>query len=273
MMPNIIKKFREWLHGKKILLALPVALLLPSVYGVFHSRLEIFPFEKAGSIEPFCDSSETPVKGCSRIIQCVRSNDKISFSYRLCKKRGGYNYPYAGFAVYFRGDSGFCDIRGCKTLVMVLDSQTTPQITVSLKYFIKEYSDLHDENTLLHCTGDLYLSPGTAEHRIEMENFIVADWWLQQNNLSQKDVGKPDYAKLNRIEITNATMYVLGKDYNLTVRKIYFERDNSAAYFFSLVSIILYLGVFLLPAAMRKRAVSPTGFKGISEKESYRRIE
>ncbi len=251
-MMNTFKKILSKLHRKKILLVLPVLFIIPSLSALLVRDVTIFPLHDTYTYYSYSDSSEE--NGFSEVTRCTFDTAQIIFEYIL---KEGYEYPYAGFQINVNTDTTFLDVSKHDYLDLEIKANNTKKLNIYCKTFIDGLTQLDDYNTHRFLEKEIELIPGQEHYRIRLDEFQTASWWLNDNNLAEKDIGKPDFSKFMNLAIASANYAHVDTAYNFVITGISCTRNNTRAYLSTVAAIVFYFLIYLIVLLVQKRLSSP----------------
>jgi diguanylate cyclase (GGDEF)-like protein len=120
----------------------------------------------------------------------MKGNSTVSADVRRplawsCQLRPGYQYPYCAYEIVFDGHSNRgLDLSKFQTLTITLDYRgRSDSFRIHLKNFDPRYSTPKDRSTLKFNQIELPVRNGKTVIEAKLEDFKVADWWLQKSRL------------------------------------------------------------------------------------------
>jgi len=230
-----------FLHDRRILFIVPVlgcvlALLLTQI----NKTLTIFPDKNSTfKITTYSDASEN---GATTITEPEIKDNRISFEYTLKKVNP---YPYAGLFVSLMADSQFLDLSGYDYVSLELEAKNTQTFAVYLKAFIDGHTVLDQYFTHEFLQKEVPADTISSTYRINLDEFVHPEWWLEENKTTETKIGKPHFAKMISMQIQNGLFTPFDTPVRCTVHKIAFVRDNRIAFLLIGAVTLLYFFAYL----------------------------
>ncbi len=250
---DTIRKITVLLHQKKIFYSIPVLFLIPPIVTRMHKELVIFPLQDTYTVYCYSDSSEE--QGNSQVTRFTVDSSRIVFEYIL---REGNEYPYAGFQINVNTDSTFLDVSGYDYLQLNIEPFNSKKIDIYCKTYIDGFTRIDDYNTHRFLEKECDLTKDKTVYRIALDKFVTPLWWLNDNNLTETEIGEPDLSKIMNVAIANANYAKMNTSYTIAVTGISFTKDTTPAYCFTIIAIGLYFFLYwLVMVILKKRTAAP----------------
>lgn len=239
------------LHKKKILYILPVIFFAPLIIILFTKEIVLFPSNSPLDTYCYCDSMTK--EGKSTVTEYSIENENITFEYIL---RKGFEYPYAGFQINLNKDSRFFDAHRYKFLKIKLTPYNTEKISLLCKTFIEDFTVLEDYNTHRFLEKEIDLKKGTNTYQIALKNLKTATWWLDENNITESEIGPPDFSRIINLAIANPDYSDTDKKYKVVISEIIFVKELKLAYITTFIVIVFYFLLYWIIIIINKKTDS-----------------
>ncbi len=129
-----------------------------------------------------------------------------------CELRAGYQYPYCAYELQFdpQGQRRGLDLAGFDSLDMAVDYQGSAEtLRLHLKNRDVRYSKPGMNNPHKMNAIEAPLESGKQVLSLKKEDFTVADWWIQENDILP-ELSKPQFDDIVSLEVSTGTGAPLG---------------------------------------------------------------
>ncbi len=152
--------------------------------------------------------SDVAAGGTSRIV----ADPKRPLSWQ-CDLQPAYQYPYCAYELQV-GDGGErrgLDLARFDSLAMAVDYRGSAEtLRLHLKNHDPRYSKPGINNPHKMNAVEAPLKTGKQVLSLEMDNFTVADWWIQENDILP-ELSKPQFDDIVSLEVSTGTGAPLGR--------------------------------------------------------------
>jgi diguanylate cyclase (GGDEF)-like protein len=138
-----------------------------------------------------------------------------------CELRAGYQYPYCAYELQFdpQGQRRGLDLARFESLDMAVDYQGSAEtLRLHLKNHDPRYSKPGVNNPHKMNAIEAPLESGKQVLSLERNDFTVADWWIQENEILP-ELSNPQFDNIVSLEVSTGTGAPLGR-HTFQVRSI-----------------------------------------------------
>jgi YesN/AraC family two-component response regulator len=228
--------------------------------AVPHNRLVIFPMKKPSTMFHYCDSVD---KGKSSVLHCAADNRQLQFEYIL---RPGFESPYAGFEIEINRDTNGIDISHYDNVTIGISPGNTRKILCYIKLFVPGKTIMENYLTQRYLEEEIDLSVKKERYVFSLKKMKTSRWWLKENNVSESQIGPPDFSRFINMCIESSPYTPTDIRYIFTVQKIYLTKDNTRIYAMAILLCCLYYGVFwfFVRTSLNKKAAAVIPYREVS---------
>ncbi len=157
---------------------------------------------------------------------------------------GSYFPCSLGLLFYSTEPTNGLDLSGYSHLNIKLSHKgDANKIRLSLRNFNPAYAKVEDGNSTKFMSVNLATRDLGQEIRISLNDFKVADWWLEQLNIPRQ-LANPEYNKIKTLGIDYTEALASG-DYEISIEKLEFEGEwISAEHWYLGILVMWLLGIF-----------------------------
>ena len=199
-----------------------------------------------------------------------------------CELRSGYQYPYCSYEIVLDRHSGEGrDLSQFKTIRLTLDYQgPADSLRLNLKNFDPRYSKASDRQTMKFNQIELPLHRGHQTIEAPLNDFKVADWWLQWMRLPYR-LTHTQFDNVASLEIDTGNNAPLGR-HAFRVEKVTLQGSivpveqwylGILAFWIVLICLFLIYRILGLQQDLRRRRLMEQVAKGEAQlaRETARR--
>ena len=201
-----------------LLLLLPFLISLGLIYALSFPHYKLFPHGKQ-DVYFFSDTDEG---GNTSIKSSKSENEKIEMLFQL---NSGFAFPFAGIAVNPSGDDQFCDISQFNQVEIELQHDNFKSLDIALVTFNINCSSLDNPRSMRHDFVKVLLKKGVNKYVIDLNDFRISDWWLEECGKTPDVLGNPDWNKVSSCSITAQLPIDPKKNQSLIIKKLNFKRN------------------------------------------------
>ncbi|WMJ74591.1 AraC family transcriptional regulator [Cytophagaceae bacterium ABcell3] len=217
--------------------------ILPILAGVLffvfsHKEdLQIYPAKV--QIGYFSDEEKG---GTTEIHYFDVKKDTISTSYTL---NDGFQFPYYGI-FFTKGHRHFYDLSDYDYLEVELKAERSRRIPIHIVLNVPEYTDTLDALSYRQMEQELDYSISQNTYRLYIDEFKTPAWWFMVRKVTESEIGKPLYERVNSFNIQNCQLLSPGERENIDIYRITCKKDNlKAGVYGTTITLVLYTVIFL----------------------------